>query len=151
MPDIAPVPAANTSMLPQEDRLLAAISHLSFFTGFWLVAPIAVYIAKRKESRFVAFHALQAVLLQVLFGAISIVGALVFVVLGVIAGLIHSPALVAVVTIVPLLAFALGCLGLCTMHAVAAYAAWQGRTWTIPIAGRIAGGILGADEGAAKA
>lgn len=42
-------------------------------------------------------------------------------------------------------------LTLCTVHAVAAYNAWQGRTWTIPIAGRLANGIMGADEGAAKA
>lgn len=150
MPDLAPVPA-TAPMMTQEDRLFAAVSHLSFFTGFWLVAPIAVYVIKRKQSRFVAFHALQAALLQVIFGALTVVGAIVFVVLGVIAGVLHSPALVAVLTIVPLLALAAGSLALCTIHAVAAYAAWQGRTWTIPVAGRLASGIIGADEGAAKA
>jgi len=150
MSDLAPVPATAALMPPQEDRLLAAVSHLSFFTGFWLVAPIAAYVIKRKESRFVAFHALQAALLQVLFGASTIVGAIVFVVLGVIAGLSHSPALVAVITIVPILGLAAAGLALCAVHAVAAYAAWQGRSWTIPIAGRLAAGIMGADEGAAK-
>ncbi len=39
--------------------------------------------------------------------------------------------------------------GLIAVHGIAAYSAWQGKTWSIPIVGPIARGILGSDEGAA--
>jgi uncharacterized membrane protein len=153
MPDLVPVaPAAPLEPLPtQENRLLAAVSHLSFFAGFWLVAPIAVYVLKRKDSRFAAFHALQAALVQVLFGATVTVGAIGCLVLTVFAGLLHSPALAVVLTVVPVLALATLALGVMAVHVVAAHLAWQGRTWSIPVAGRLARAIIGADEGAAKA
>jgi hypothetical protein len=37
----------------REDRLLAAAGYLGYFTGFWLVVPIVIYILKREKSRFV--------------------------------------------------------------------------------------------------
>jgi len=63
----APPPAAAASSSPsQEDRLLAAAAYLGYFTGFWLVVPIVIYVLKREKSRFVAHHALRAVLLHVI-------------------------------------------------------------------------------------
>jgi uncharacterized membrane protein len=138
-------------MPPQEDRLLAVVSHLSFLAGFWLVVPIAVYVIKRKESRFVAFHALQAALVQVLFGAMMTVGALAVMVVGVLAGLSRSPAAEVALVAVPLLGLLAAGLALIGVHAYAAYTAWQGRTWSIPLAGSLARGILESDEGAARA
>ncbi len=61
-----PTNALPQSMPSQDDRVLAACAHLSFLAGFWLIAPIAIYVAKRKESHFVAFTALQAVVVQLL-------------------------------------------------------------------------------------
>ncbi len=56
-------PAAST--VTQEERLLAAAGYLGYFTGFWLVVPIVIYVLKRETSRFVAHHALRAVILHV--------------------------------------------------------------------------------------
>ena len=146
----AAAPVDLAAMPAQDDRLLAVVSHLSFLAGFWLVVPIAVYAIKRKESRFVAFQALQSALLQVLFGGTMTMGAVLSVVLGVFAGLARSPVASVVFTVIPLLCFSGVFLALLGVHAYAAYTAWQGRSWSIPLAGSLARGILGADEGAAK-
>lgn len=43
-----------------DERTMAMLAHvLSIFAGF--VAPLVIYFVKRRESRFVAFHALQAI------------------------------------------------------------------------------------------
>lgn len=145
-----PIPGAPSAVEPQENRLLAALAHLSFITGFWLIAPIAIYVVKRKESRFVAFHALQAVLVQVVFGVVMTLGFIGFVVLTAVAGSSRSDALAMVVFTLPLGGFALGLLTLFTVHAVAAFRAWRGEGWSIPLVGGLARAILGADVGAAK-
>jgi uncharacterized protein len=46
----------------QDERTMAMLAHALQVVG-WLVAPLVIFLVKR-ESRFVAFHALQAVLLQ---------------------------------------------------------------------------------------
>lgn len=68
-PPTAPVPPADPS---QEDRLLAAAAYLGYFTGFWLVVPIVVYVFRREKSRFVAHHAMRAVLLHLIAIPLSI-------------------------------------------------------------------------------
>jgi uncharacterized membrane protein len=148
MPDLSPAPPAPPHS--QDDRLLAACAHLSFFVGFWLVVPAAIYVAKRKTSRFVAFHALQAAFVQLLFTVIGTVVAVAFLLLAGTAGVLDHA--------VPALAFVLvaivvaggSSLTLLVVHALAAYSAWQGHTREIPIAGGLAYRILSADTGAAK-
>jgi uncharacterized membrane protein len=132
---------------------MAAVAHLSFFTGFWLVAPLAIYAIKRKESRFVAFHALQAALVHVLYGMGSVFATvLVFVAGGLAAGLGHdNPAAAIALTLVSIAILVLVGMGWLVTHCVLAYGAWQGHEWQVPIVGRVARGILGSDEGAAKA
>ena len=49
----------------RSNRMWAAAGYLSFFVGFWIVVPAIAYAWKGRYSRFVAFHAVQAVLLQV--------------------------------------------------------------------------------------
>ena len=148
----APQPPRTTPTPSQDDRLMAAVAHLSFFVGFWLVGPIVFYVIKRKESPFVAFHAMQALVAHVLSTAFAVAGAVAFFVCMGLAGLAahHDPA--ALVTVL-VLALALGALylGLAVVNAVAAYKAWVGEAWPIPIAGRIARGIIGADTGASSA
>jgi uncharacterized Tic20 family protein len=153
----APVPApavasaAPVATMPsQEDRLLAVVSHIAFLAGFWLVVPVIVYVVKRKESRFVAFQALQSAVLQVMFGVTITVGAVAWIVLGLFAGLSRSPQAGLLVTVVPALAMGAAFLTLLGIHFYAAFAAWQGRSWTLPFAGGIARAIMGADDGAAK-
>jgi uncharacterized Tic20 family protein len=135
-------------MPSQDDRLMAAVAHLSFFVGFWLVGPIAFYVVKRKESRFVAFHAMQALVAHVLSMAFGIFGVIVFAVGMGIAGVTaqREPAAL-VVMLVLLLVFGAFGVGVAVINAVAAYKAWVGEMWSIPVAGRIAHGIMGADVG----
>jgi hypothetical protein len=99
----------------------------------------------------VAFQALQAALLHLFFGAAITLGAVVLVAAGVLAGLARTPGAGVAFTVLSLLALVGMGAALLGIHAYAAYAAWQGRSWSIPLAGSLARGILGADAGAAKA
>ena len=52
-----------------DEQTFAFLAHLlQLFTGF--IAPLVIYVAKR-ESRFVAFHALQALLWQLVYTVLS--------------------------------------------------------------------------------
>lgn len=56
--------AENTS---QDERVLAAVAHATValpYVGF--IGPLAIWITQRDWSRFVAFHALQALVFQIL-------------------------------------------------------------------------------------
>jgi uncharacterized Tic20 family protein len=61
----------------QDDRTMALMAHLlQIFTGF--LGPLVIYFLRR-QSRFVAFHSLQALFWQILVTALYIVGALLMV------------------------------------------------------------------------
>jgi uncharacterized membrane protein len=148
----APSAPAATTAFSQDDRALAAVSHLSFLVGFWLAAPIAIYVIKRKESRFVAFSALQALLLQLLFCAGFAGFGVLFVVVGALAGSVahQAGAALVVLPILGVLGALVGCGVLLALHLIAAYRAWQGTSISLPIVGSLANAIMRADEGAAK-
>ncbi len=136
--------------------MLAACAHLSFLVGFWFVAPIAIYVIKRKESRFVAFHALQAAVLHFLFWVGSGVAAGFVVVGSIILGVSlqanrGAEVVFSLLAFAPFLIFGLAMMAILVTHAFAAWSAWEGNTWSIPIAGSIARRILDRDESAAKA
>jgi uncharacterized membrane protein len=57
--------AAPEPVITQDERTMAVLAHALQVVG-WFIAPLVILIAKR-DSRFVAFHALQALLLQVLY------------------------------------------------------------------------------------
>jgi uncharacterized membrane protein len=58
-------PTLPTSLEPtQDERTMATLAHALQIIGSW-IAPLVIFLIRR-ESRFVAFHALQALLLQVL-------------------------------------------------------------------------------------
>jgi uncharacterized membrane protein len=46
----------------QDDRTMATLAHILQLVG-WFIAPLVIFLIKR-ESRFVSFHALQALFLQ---------------------------------------------------------------------------------------
>ena len=48
-----------------DERTMAILAHMLQIVGLW-IAPLIIFVIKR-ESRFVSFHALQALLLQVLY------------------------------------------------------------------------------------
>jgi hypothetical protein len=61
----AMAPSGVVAGLPYGIRLLASAADLSAFGGFWLVVPAFVFLWKGRRERFLGFHALQAVFLQV--------------------------------------------------------------------------------------
>ena len=55
--------AFDPSAITQEDKTLAMLSYvLGIFTGF--VGPLILWLVKKDQSKFVAYHALQALLLH---------------------------------------------------------------------------------------
>ena len=61
---IEPAPAAPNLIEPTlDERTMAILAHMLQIVGLW-IAPLIIFVIKR-ESRFVSFHALQALLLQV--------------------------------------------------------------------------------------
>lgn len=127
--------------------MMAVASHLSFFVGFWLVGPIVFYVIKRRESRFVAFHAMQALVAHVLSSVLGVFGVVVFAVGVGVAGVAAQKQPAALVLVLVMTAFfVLFGLGVAIVNGVAAYKAWLGETWSIPLAGTIARSIMGADR-----
>jgi uncharacterized membrane protein len=52
-------------LLSQNERNMAMLAHILQPIGWW-IAPLVILVIKR-ESRFTSFHALQALLLQILY------------------------------------------------------------------------------------
>jgi hypothetical protein len=69
----ADLQAANAS---KEARTWAMIGHLAALLGF--IGPLIVWLIKREESRFIAFHAKQAMWLQIFVAIACFVLALLF-------------------------------------------------------------------------
>src|ERR1022692_1773739 len=49
--------------ITQDERTMATLAHALQVVGWW-IAPLIIFLVQRK-SRFVSFHALQALLLQI--------------------------------------------------------------------------------------
>jgi uncharacterized Tic20 family protein len=63
----------SPDQITREERTSAMLAHiLTIFAGF--IAPTIIYVVKRRESRFVAFHALQAALWHLLLFVVFFVG-----------------------------------------------------------------------------
>ncbi|MBI4956363.1 MAG: DUF4870 domain-containing protein [Myxococcales bacterium] len=132
-----PAPTAPT----EEERLLGAAAYLMTFIGAWIIGPLVIYFWKGKTSRFVAFHAIQATVVTAWLLALSI-GAAVFMWLWMLLFVrigfdLYLPA----VTIGGLLA-----LVPVVLVAVAAWKAFQGKSWAIPIFGRVTRSFLNASS-----
>jgi len=59
-----------------DDRLLAMLAHILQIVS-WFVGPLVIFLVKR-ESRFVRFHALQALIWQAILAGLWAVGMVVF-------------------------------------------------------------------------
>jgi len=128
-----------------DERVLAGAAHLAIFGGFWLLAPLAIFFYKRKDSPFVAFHALQATLLALAIVPITL-GAWMLAIVAQIAGVVFLGEVGASYLFVALF---FGCslapmLLVLSIGLVAAVRAFRGSTWSIPLVGRFALGILAA-------
>lgn len=97
---------ALTSASPN-DRLAAVIAHAGTWFS-WFLAPLCVYVLKRGESRYVEFHALQALIW-------SVIGTI-------------ATALTCGLAMPVFLAF----------HIYAAWKVWKGEEYEYPLAGDFA-------------
>ena len=57
----------------QDERTIAAIAHGLTFVEGGIIGPLVVYLWKREESEFVAFHALQSLYFGLLMAVVTIV------------------------------------------------------------------------------
>jgi uncharacterized membrane protein len=55
--------------ITQDERTMAVLAHALQVVGWW-IAPLVILLLQRK-SRFVSFHALQALLLQIVYMVLS--------------------------------------------------------------------------------
>lgn len=95
-----------------DSRLIAALSHgLTFFEG-GLLAPLVIYLWKKDEDDFVAFHSLQSLYFGLAFWVLTAVSC------GILGALLAIPYLV--------------------FEAIATYKAWEGEYFELPIVGRYA-------------
>lgn len=90
-PSLSPSIALPTAEPGAADRALAVAAYLGCLVGLWLIAPLAVYVLRRRCSRFAAHHAAQAALLQLLFGALLTVCLLLAAILGSLALFVLDP------------------------------------------------------------
>ena len=65
MPEALPTSVVTQAETTQDDRTMATLAHILQLVGGW-IAPLIIFFLKR-NSRFVSFHALQALLLQGLY------------------------------------------------------------------------------------
>lgn len=65
-------PVAGAEPAPtQDERTMATLAHVLQMVG-WFIAPLIIFFIKR-ESRFVSFHALQAIFLQLVYMLVGMV------------------------------------------------------------------------------
>ena len=103
----------------QEERTWAMLAHLlGFLTS--VIGPLIIWLIKRKQSSFVAFHSLQALLFQ---AAVAVIYAAAH-------NLLFTGPMLLVEAIAAFINLA--------VSAFAAYSAWEGRPWEIPVIGRYA-------------
>jgi uncharacterized membrane protein len=130
-----------------DERVLAGVAHLAICGGIWLIAPLLIFFLKRKDSPFVAFHALQATLLALAIVPITL-GAWMLAIVAQIAGVVFLGDARASYLFVGLFfvsAFAPMLLVL-GIGLVAGVRAFGGSTWSIPFVGRFARSILAAPQ-----
>jgi len=134
----------------QDERTMATLAHALQVVGWW-IAPLIIFLVQRK-SRFVSFHALQALLLQVAY-MILMAGFVLLCMATIFAAVVHQNAdksapPVAFFVLMPLVW--LGFMGMWIFVLVIAilYAIKAGRgEWAnYPIIGRIARRMLKMDQ-----
>src|ERR1700691_2903578 len=80
----------NQSIVTSDERTMGTLAHVLQLAGGW-IAPLVIFLVKR-NSRFVSFHALQALLLQAVYFLLMMVLMVVFFALVVAGVAFHHPA-----------------------------------------------------------
>lgn len=68
--------APAVAELTQDEKAYAGLAHALMISTWW-IGPLIIYFVKR-ESRFVNFHALQAIFWQIIFTLLYVAGMIVF-------------------------------------------------------------------------
>ena len=80
IPPSSGYPGAGGPGLSQDDRTMAMLAYLlGIFTGF--IGPLVIWLIKKDTSKFVAFHAMQALVLHAVVNIGYILSAILLVVL----------------------------------------------------------------------
>ena len=141
-------PQLNWQGTTPDERTMATLAHALQIIGAW-IAPLVIFLIRR-QSRFVAFHALQALLLQILHTILVIVlviGIFVTVFASVVPGIQGHPSgepPVAIFLIFPLVwicifTMSIGVLAIAIIYAIKA---GRGEWADYPVLGRLARKIL---------
>lgn len=118
-------PSGDPTGSTAEDRALAAVGYIAAVFVSFLV-PLVLYFVKKDQSKFVAFHAMQAILFHVAIAiGYAIAGVLTILLIGIL--------LFPVVGLLSLI-----------FSILAALAAYRGEWYEIPLVGRLARQIVGA-------
>ena len=143
-----PGPGQTVTAQPSsEDRMVAAVAYLSWFVGMYLVVPVGIFFWARDRSRFVTFHAIQATLLALMMAVAAAVSTVGYFIVMIVAALIDAAV---GAELVFLLGGAFFVTVVLLLPAIAAlYAAWcafHGDTWRIPLIGWLADRVLAASD-----
>ncbi len=76
----------DQSILQGDEKMLALFSHLSLFLG-GIILPIIFWATNKDKSRFVTFHALQALWFHIAYVAVIIIWVFAFVIIAIVGGL----------------------------------------------------------------
>lgn len=126
---------SQNDSLSADEKLWGMLAHLLTLLGYvaglgQYIAPLVIYIVYKDRSPFVAFHALQALLFQLLALVVAVaLGLFTLITLG-LGILLTAP-----------LGFALG-ITVLVYTIIAAIAANQGNWYELPFAGRWTRGML---------
>jgi len=127
--------------------MVAAAAYLSWFLGMYLVVPVGIFFWARDRSRFVTFHAIQATILALMMAGAAGVASVGYLLVVMVAAMIGA-------AVAAELAFLLAGVGFVLLVVVlpalaACYAAWcafHGDRWRIPLIGRLADRALRASD-----
>lgn len=131
-----------------DERTMATLAHALQIIGTW-IAPLVIFLIRR-QSRFVAFHALQALLLQIvhmILVIVLVIGIFITVFASVVPGIQgnpHGQPPVAIFLVFPLVwvcifAMSIGVLAIAIIYAIKA---GRGEWADYPLLGRLARKIL---------
>jgi uncharacterized Tic20 family protein len=144
--DVAPSGEPPTS----DECMLATIAYVSYLIGFWLIVPFAIYLWQRDRSRYVAFHAVQALALHLMLTVATVLMVVIFVAGffgGFVISAIGSKIVGYAIVVIAMLAWLAALFVPFVWLVKAAWRAWHGERYGAPLAGRIAARVL---EGAPR-
>ncbi|MGO9863499.1 MAG: DUF4870 domain-containing protein [Terriglobales bacterium] len=137
--------------ITQDERTMATLAHALQIVGMW-IAPLIIFLVNRK-SRFVSFHALQALILQIVY-LILMIGFMVLWMVMIFAmiaqhGADKSSPPIGFFVLIPIVWLGFMCMWVAVLVIAIVYSIKAGRgEWAnYPLIGRIARRLLDMDQG----